>query len=541
MKNILWENLYKFFNKNKAFITRYTILLSTQSPLEIFLFSYLCAIFYNNLSKNTGNTKWIGFVCCVLFAIVYFNRLIKKNYEKSLVPKLMSYFRINLYQNTINNLKINPREIHSGDILTSLISISTSLNNIVFNLFTLILPRYLSSIFIILFLLFMNPKVGLITLVYFILITSLVIYFYQRCSPICRKKIKKYENVNAKIEESIKNANTIITNSNVDNELKKIKTHENGLFNAFKESLGCSYDINKIFTIIIVSFFSVLYYYIINYQKKIKAFTKISSLIFISYLIAFSTFVYDEIPLLINDYRMLENMTKFYNTIIGGGSKKVLFNNNLEIKNLNYKIKNNQVFTSLNFKIKRGEKVIIKGKSGSGKSTLTKIIMGFYVNDYKGKYIIDNTDINKIKIDHFRKGISYCEQHPKLFDDSVINNIKYGLKIDDGDVINFINTNKINNLQQVLKIKKIGYNGFKLSGGQKQMINICRCFLNQKNLVILDEPTSSLDDYHSSIVKKLILKSNRTFIIISHDNRLDKISHFKYYNIENKQIKLQRQ
>ena len=108
MKNILWENLYKFFNKNKAFITRYTILLSTQSPLEIFLFSYLCAIFYNNLSKNSGNTKWIGFVCCVLFAIVYFNRLIKKNYEKSLVPKLMSYFRINLYQNTINNLKINP-------------------------------------------------------------------------------------------------------------------------------------------------------------------------------------------------------------------------------------------------------------------------------------------------------------------------------------------------------------------------------------------------------------------------------------------------
>ena len=130
------DNYFKnFAKKNKKELSLYSILLLSYNPIEIFLFCYVIVIFYDKMSKKKNLIK-IGLLCCMLFIIVYLNRLIKKYFEKNLIPDLLVYLRKGLYNDTVQSFKHNYKEIDIGGIMTSFVFISSSLNSIIFNLFS---------------------------------------------------------------------------------------------------------------------------------------------------------------------------------------------------------------------------------------------------------------------------------------------------------------------------------------------------------------------------------------------------------------------
>ena len=181
----------------------------------------------------------------------------------------------------------------------------------------------------------------------------------------------------------------------------------------------------------------------------------------------------------------------------------------------------NEVLKNISIKLNGGKMTALVGHSGSGKSTLLNMIPRIY-NPTNGTIKIDNQDLTKINLSSLRKEISIVDQNTTLFDDTVFNNIKYAKPDASKDEIFkaaklSMSEEFINNLEDGFETK-IGENGVKLSGGEKQRLSIARAFLKKSKIILLDEATSSLDSATEEKIQKAIdeLTYNKTTIVIAH-------------------------
>ena len=186
-----------------------------------------------------------------------------------------------------------------------------------------------------------------------------------------------------------------------------------------------------------------------------------------------------------------------------------------------YSNPDNQVLKNVSIKINGGKMTALVGHSGSGKSTLLNMIPRIY-NPTNGSIKIDNQDLSKFNLSSIRKQISIVDQNTTLFDDTVYNNIKYAQP--DASEEEIFKAAKlsmseefIHNLENGYETK-IGENGVKLSGGEKQRLSIARAFLKKSKIILLDEATSSLDSETEEKIQKAIdkLTFNKTTIVIAH-------------------------
>ena len=181
----------------------------------------------------------------------------------------------------------------------------------------------------------------------------------------------------------------------------------------------------------------------------------------------------------------------------------------------------NDVLKNINLEFKSGEMTALVGHSGAGKSTLLNFIPRFY-EPMSGKIYIDDKPINEYSISSLRKNISLVSQDISLFDDTIKNNIKYS-KLDASDD-EIIEAAKLSNCEDfILNMPngfdtKIGENGVRLSGGEKQRLSIARAILKKSMIILLDEATSSLDAETEDKIQKAInyLTKNKTTIVIAH-------------------------
>ena len=197
---------------------------------------------------------------------------------------------------------------------------------------------------------------------------------------------------------------------------------------------------------------------------------------------------------------------------------------NILFNNINFYYKSNfdnKVLKNVSAEFSGGKMTALVGHSGSGKSTLLNMIPRIY-SPNEGNIKIDKQDISKINLSSLRKEISIVDQNVTLFDDTVLNNIKYanpGANLEDiyEAAENAMCKDFIENLDNKYETR-IGENGVKLSGGEKQRLSIARAFLKKSKIILLDEATSSLDseteEKIQSALNKLIL--NKTTIVIAH-------------------------
>ena len=181
----------------------------------------------------------------------------------------------------------------------------------------------------------------------------------------------------------------------------------------------------------------------------------------------------------------------------------------------------NQVLKNVSLKINGGKMTALVGHSGSGKSTLLNMIPRIY-NPTSGSIKIDNQDLSKFNLSSIRQEISIVDQNTTLFDDTVYNNIKYAQPDASKEEIFksarlSMSEEFINNLENGFETK-IGENGVKLSGGEKQRLSIARAFLKKSKIILLDEATSSLDSATEEKIQQAIeeLIYNKTTIVIAH-------------------------
>ena len=187
-----------------------------------------------------------------------------------------------------------------------------------------------------------------------------------------------------------------------------------------------------------------------------------------------------------------------------------------------------------NLIINDNDKISITGQSGQGKTSIINLILG-NIDSYKGQISIDGKDLKDVKLD-----IGTVSQEIELFNMSIKDNLCLDKKISDEEIIRYLEELELN---EVLLFEDniytiVGEKGLKLSTGQKRRINILRSYLMNKDIYILDEPTSNLDKHTEEIVVNFILKyfKNKTLIIATHNEKINEICN-KFYTFENHQLK----
>jgi len=212
----------------------------------------------------------------------------------------------------------------------------------------------------------------------------------------------------------------------------------------------------------------------------------------------------------------------------GNATKLKIKKGTIEFSNVSFSYNKREIIKKLNLRVKSGEKIALVGYSGSGKTTIVKLLYRLYdIN--KGKILIDNKNISELKQESLRGEMSIVPQEGILFNDTIESNIRFSKpNATKKEVITALKQAQFYKFVNSLPEKEqtmVGERGIKLSGGEKQRLNIARAILANKKILILDEATSALDSKTERDIQKALnrLMKGRTAIIIAH--RLSTIMH----------------
>lgn len=196
---------------------------------------------------------------------------------------------------------------------------------------------------------------------------------------------------------------------------------------------------------------------------------------------------------------------------------------NIEFKDVTFSYRDQQIpaLSHVSFSIKEGERVAIIGRTGSGKTTLQKLVMNYY-QPTDGSILIGGTDIKQIDPTDLRRNISYVPQEISLFNGSVRENVVLGTPLarDEaildaarmGGVLEFLNTHP-----EGFDLN-VGERGAHLSGGQRQGVAIARAVINRAPILLLDEPTASMDNTAETLFNKQFSAylEDKTLLLVTH-------------------------
>lgn len=225
-----------------------------------------------------------------------------------------------------------------------------------------------------------------------------------------------------------------------------------------------------------------------------------------------------------DDLKELENLPSEIHHNGNGTSRTLSLKDNIKIENLHYKYPNAeaQALNGVDLEIQRGDSIAFVGASGAGKTTVVDCLLGL-LPPTKGSIKVDGQDI-RTNPRGWQSKIGYIPQFIYLSDDTIKNNIAFGLNEKDIDEHKLLAATKAAQLDQLIQnLPKgfdsiIGEHGIMLSGGQRQRIGIARAFYHNPEVLVMDEATSALDNVtEKNIIQALEqMRGDRTMIMIAH-------------------------
>ena len=521
--------------KSKIIFSLICLFITATTILSL---GYIIKILINDGLKNTNNLNNILILSTFIIAILAIASFFRIYLVNSIAAQIISDLRNKIYHNLIK-LPISYFETQkTGDIITKLTSDCEILIQVISSHY----PFYIRNILV-----FLGSLIFIFSINTYLSIIALICIFFAILPIIIFAKIiKKYSslsqnslsNITSYLEESLNGIKTLqsyLTFNQNNQKFNQLLDHflTNNLKQIKSRALLVALVIFLSFSAIII-IFHIASNNLIN-QKinagQLSAFifyfltaaTALSGLSQASGNINQATTALDRLIELKN-LNFKENNQSIKDKTIEDKITKIKF------KNINFSYEENKpILKNFNLTINPQDKIAITGKSGSGKSTIAQLLLNFY-NPNSGQITINNTNILDIKHTNLRSKIAYIPQEIFIFSGTIKENIEYGAKLTEKQILKIINENEIfsfiTNLKDGINTN-IGQKGTKLSGGQKQRIAILRAIAKNTEILLLDEATSALDETNQKAINKFLLNYCQDKIIIN-------ISHQKV-SIENYQ------
>lgn len=523
------------FSKNHIFLFITYFILALSFPIREVLLPHYYGEIIDKLSKQKIITKLIKIIIG-LWIIVQLSSMLMDRLDAIFIPKLQSYIRENIVIKIIKSYQTNFKELPTPELISKIIKLPLIIRDLSHQIRNFMLPTFMIIVSTLIHFSFIDMKLMLIMLFGTLTFVFLFYMFSQNCMFHSEYMDTSHNKLHEEIGDILNNLQCVYSSDTLPNELNNIRKCQHQYDEKYRDTILCASNFKIMFNLVIFLFFMIINYYAYSLytSKKISLQKLITIFIIILYTINNLYGVDEEIRDFVFNLGNLQQSQKFIDTLTCPPKQPLPKNNikkgHIKYKNVNVHFKQNQtpkhILRNINLEIPYNQKVGIIGDIGSGKSTLAKTLLHF--NDYTGNIFIDDILINNKDPNYLRKQILYVPQHPKLFNRTLYENISYGTNASKEDVKNLIS--KLGIKRNIPEIdRNVGKNGDNLSGGQKRMVIILRCFLKPGNVLILDEPLVSLDKQTKNVIINMLekLMKNKTTILITHQqdmlNHMDRI------------------
>jgi ABC-type multidrug transport system fused ATPase/permease subunit len=519
-----------YYESNKGLVIMFILLSSIFYMLTVILVP-MCISKIDVIKNNNINLYIliaVVLIVALLCVILYFYKL---HLQHKLLPSFSKHVRTNLVRNYLYKNKMDFKDANITSDINKIYEISEKMNSILLWLSTTIIPIIFISFCLILYMFYLFPVLGMVTLI----CNSLFIYFslsqLEKLNKVFTKTIDHHDRMIKKLDNTYNNLFNIYLSNTVEETIEKNYSIEEEYENEIKD-----YNHSMRNTSVVLRFLLYFYFIIsaIVVYFKYKLSTNFYSILFIIWLfVSRIDTVIDELTIHINNGVFVLNESRKYQL------EKEEFNlihyikGELEVKNLTFSYDSTRnVFKDFSLKIKSGERIGILGQTGTGKSTLLKLFLRFY-KIQPGVLFIDGVDIKTLNPDDIRQNICYINQRTILFNNTIAENIRYGSTATTEDVYTFL---KKYNLLSVFHPDEVNdkkcltlevqSNGSNISLGMQKVIFLVRGMLQNAPIYFIDEPFTSIDKHTRKLVQNMIdlETKGKTVIIITHDTEgLDQI------------------
>ena len=543
----------EFFKKNKKY-SLFFLSVIIYIPLKQVGLPHIYGKIISSLNKNDFvKAKKMFIYLLVIWIIIQICMMIEKYGVIITNPKLEVFVEETIYNKLLNVYNTNFKELKIGDIITKMIKIPWIFNYIADQFKHFFLDNSIVIISNFIYLFYNSAYLGIAYFIGMSFYVALTYIYNKECKNKLVNSEVKYDEVHEYIEDNLNNLIYIYTNNKKEQEKQNFKNQNKKIVDLEYEKGLCNLKYKGLYSIMNILMFLVLNYIVFRlyFNKKINLGTLVSIFI-LNYNIFNSLIVfYRNAKSVLEVKANIRYISKFFKTLLDNKSYKFKSDNKLterdnikiEMIDLTYKRENKVILDNIELTIKQGENVVIMGEIGSGKSTIAKLITGL-IQPTNGHVYINGIPLSEYDINNIRKFIIFVPQLPILFDRTLWENLTYGLPNKHNikphhfyNILEKVGLIDIKNIFEKRMYKNVGKKGSHLSGGQRQIVVILRALILNSTVIILDEPTSSLDEENKYKLLKLIeyISNNKTLIIISHDNDVLKIIN-KKYKLANKKI-----
>ena len=547
----MWKELgIDFLVQHKLTFIIYGLIIVFVFPLEaIFLpevygklfeklkdlksFPSLLEFIKNIKAKNVAG---LMVLLIITWVIIVGSGALKYYFESLLVPEYLKFIREVIYQKTISAYEENYSDLKTGDYMSRVMELSRNFKDLFQQGLTRVIPEFVVSLIIALYLFGKNKKIGGIIGAVFAVCMIIQYFGLNKLVKLIAEKEEFFNtDLSENLQDSLENLMNIYINNESDSQIKKNEKMEEINNKYMKKVMRWETVIIYSTQMLILLGYgaSVFLLYKLMEKKEVDVKSGIVLILILGQFINYymwvnSAFVHQII------YKMgiIEGSREYLNKIFVDNKKRVKTNviksGSIKLKDVCFKHnkrKNDYLFKDLNCEIEGGEKVALVGRSGTGKSTLMKIMINLYGID-SGNIYFDGTDIKEIKVDYLRSQVNYINQRTNLFNESVLYNIKFGNDdITDKEIMEKLRKYKLDEVYSELPNgveAKAGIHGGNLSGGMQKITMLMRGMLRPSKIVLIDEPLSGLDGTTRVKAIDMIINecAGKTLVIITHDEEI---------------------
>ena len=516
----LWKYLFKY---KLLFFTR--ILTISLSALAVICFDFMMGFIVDIFSQGETE-KFIPIIVgsIVLIILLFVTECIDGYVMSAYIKNTVNYLRCDIFNKILNKDIKDFALDNSGKYISILYNDIKIIEDSLLNNIFLVISSFISFTISLIFLFSISPSI-----VIFIVIFGILGFVIP--NALSKKLVVEKNNYSHNLEEitsvtkDLFSGFEVIKGFNIGNKIKSIFNESSNNVESTKRRCSILESIIRGFSI---SFSVTVYLGVLilggylMYKGEISVGTAII-------IIQLSTHIVGPVKTsisLINQIKSVSLIADKIDEILYNSCEDTeeealtKFESSIEVKNLDFSYTlDRKALNNINLTFEKNKKYAIVGESGCGKSTLIKLLMRYY-KDYDGDILIDNKDIHKIFSNDLYKNMSMIQQNVFMFDDTIKENIKLFANYSDEEVLEICNRSGLSNLIASLPKginSKVGENGNKLSGGEKQRIAIARSLINNTKILILDESTSALDNETAyNLESSLLSIEDLTLIVVTH-------------------------